>query len=160
MIEIKSFYGDWKEVTEEQAISFYNMFCSGSTAVTQTDKENVFNKDHIKGATIKTIYNNGKLEPKLETEEQKKERIFNHYKQYIISGDKPVKNTTRFNVIEYLCRCPEINPYEMAASILKDGWIINFDDSSITTEDNNIKRRKVEKLLKLQEVKHATIYQK
>lgn len=152
MIEIKAFYGDWKEVTEAQAISFYNTFCSGSTALTLTDKEKVFNKNHIKGATIKSIYDNGKLEPKLETEEEKKERIFNHYKQYIMSGDKPVKNTTRFNVIEYLCRCPEINPYEMAASILKDGWAIDFDDSSISTENNNIKRRKVEKLLKLQEV--------
>lgn len=152
MIEIKVFYGDWKEATGAQAISFYNTFCSGSTALTQTDKEKVFNKNHIKGATIKSIYNNGKLEPKLETEEQKKERMFNHYKQYIMSGDKPVKNTTRFNVIEYLCRCPEINPYEMAASILKDGWKINFDDSSITTEENNIKRRKVERLLKIQEV--------
>ena len=152
MIEIKAFYGDWKETTEAQAISFYNTFCSGSTALTQTDKEKIFNKNHIKGATIKTIYNDGKFEPKLETEKQKKERMFNHYKKYIMSGDKPVINTTRFNVIEYLCSCPEINPYEMAASILKDGWKINFDDSSITTEENNIKRRKVEKLLKLQEV--------
>ena len=152
MILIKAFYGDWKEVTEEQAIKFYNSFCAGSTALTQTEKEKDFNNNHIQGATIKSIYNNGKLEPRLETEEQKKERMFNHYKQYIMSGDKPVKNTTRFNVIEYLCNCPRIDPYVMAASILKDGWTINFDDTSISTEDNNKKRRKVEKLLKLQEV--------
>lgn len=152
MIEIKAFYGDWNEATEAQAISFYTVFCSGSTALTQTDKEKVFNKNHIKGATIKTIYNNGKLEPKLETEEQKRVRMFNGYKERIMSSDRPVKNTTRFNVIEHVCLCPKINPYEMAASILKDGWKINFDDSSISIEENDIKRRKVEKLLKLQEV--------
>lgn len=152
MIQIKLYYGDWKEATENQTIEFYNTFCNGSTALCQAEKEKKFNKDHIKGATIKTIYNNGKFEPKIETEEQKRERMFDHYKLYIMSGDKPFKNTTRFNVIEYLCRCPEINPYEMAASILKEGWTINFDDSSISIRENEIKRRKVEELLKLKEV--------
>jgi hypothetical protein len=152
MIQIKAHYGDWKEVTAEQAIDFYKTFCSGSTALSQEEKEKSFNKDHIDGATIKAIYNNGRFEPKLETEEQKNERMFLHYKQRIMSGDRPIKNTTRFNVIEYLCSFPKINPYEMAASILKEGWTINYDDSSICINENEIKRRRVEKLLKLQEV--------
>lgn len=148
MIEIKAFYGDWKEATEEQAIEFYNSFCTGSTVLTLTEKEKDFNNNHIQGATIKSIYNNGKLEPRLETEEQKRERIFKGYKNRLMANIGPIHNTTRFNVIEYLCSFPRINPYKMAANILKDGWTINFDDSSISVVENEQKKRKVEKLLK------------
>lgn len=155
MIQIKAYYGDWKEVTESQAIEFYNTFCNGSTALCQTEKEKSFNSNHIKGATIKMIYNNGRFEPKIETDEQKNIRMFEHYKQRIMSGDRPTKNTTRFNVIEYLCSFPKLNPYEMAASITKEGWTISYDDSSIGIRENEIKRRKVEKLLKLQEVQRC-----
>jgi hypothetical protein len=87
-----------------------------------------------------------------EQKEQKKKRIFNAYKQRITTNNGPRHNTTRFNVVEYLCRYPEINPYEMAANILKEGWTIEYDDSSISEKDNDAKRRKVEILLKLQEV--------
>lgn len=75
---------------------------------------------------------------KNETAEEKEIRIFNHYKKRL-SAD----NWTRFNVIEYLCRFPGIDPYKMAASLKKDGVEIRFDDTSISREDN---KRKVEKL--------------
>lgn len=144
MIEIKAFYGDWKEATEAQTISFYNTFCNGSAAIPEHRKQSEFNKNHIRGAKI--------INEKIEFPEQTKERVFNGYKDRLKSNEASIKNSTRFNVVEYLCHFPEINPYEMAASLVKDGFAILYDDSSISIEENNIKRRKVEKLLKVQEV--------
>jgi len=81
-----------------------------------------------------------------ETAEEKKERIFQAYKKRLI-GDSD-KNI-RFIVIEYLCSFPKINPFEMAASIAKDGITILYDDSSISKADNRAKESKVNKLLSL-----------
>ena len=78
-----------------------------------------------------------------ETAHEKEIRIFNHYKN-ILAKD----GWTRFNVIEYLCSCPKINPYQMAVTLKIDGIKIAFDDSSISIEDNKKKERKVEKLVK------------
>lgn len=50
------------------------------------------------------------------------------------------------NVIEYLCSFPSINPYKMAKSLKNSGYSVVFDDSSITKEENEKKRRKVEKI--------------
>ena len=60
---------------------------------------------------------------RIETEEQKKSRIFEHYKQYI---KKPVNKggCIRFIVIEYIV----------------------FDDSSISERENERKRKAVEKI--------------
>ena len=55
------------------------------------------------------------------------DRIFNHYKQEL----ENVVNSVRFNIIQYLCSFPEINPYEMAAAIITDGYTIAYDDTSI-----------------------------
>ena len=86
---------------------------------------------------------------RIETAEEKKERIFQHYKNRLI---KEVRNTSgneniRFNVIEYLCNFPKIDPYVMAASIKKDGITILYDDSSISKEENRRKEKQVNKLL-------------
>ena len=84
-----------------------------------------------------------------ETEEQKQERIFQHYKNRLInevrytSGNEKI----RFNVIEYLCSFPKINPFVMGASITNEGITILFDDSSISREENRRKERQVNKLL-------------
>lgn len=83
-----------------------------------------------------------------EKEEQKQERIFQHYKNRLIeevrnSGSEKI----RFNVIEYLCSFPKINPFVMAASITNEGITILFDDSSISREENRRKERQVKKLL-------------
>lgn len=84
-----------------------------------------------------------------ETEEQKQKRIFQHYKNRLT---KEVRNTSgnkniRFNVIEYLCSFPKINPFVMAASITNDGIMILYDDLSISREENRRKERQVKKLL-------------
>ena len=86
---------------------------------------------------------------RIETEEEKKERVFQHYKNRLI---KEVRNTSgneniRFNCIEYLCSFPKIDPYVMAASIANDGITILFDDSSISREENRRKEKQVNKLL-------------
>lgn len=82
-------------------------------------------------------------------EEQKKERMFNYYKNDL----KDTANRTRkaeilrFNAIEYVCSFPKINPFEMAASLVNDGFTILYDDSSITTAENRRKEKQVKKLL-------------
>ena len=55
---------------------------------------------------------------RIETEEQKKSRIFDHYKQYI---KKPVNKggCIRFIVIEYVVRITDIDPFKMAAELKK-----------------------------------------
>lgn len=82
---------------------------------------------------------------RIETEEQKKSRIFEHYKQYI---KKPVNKggCIRFIVIEYVVRLTDIDPLKMAAELKKDGYIIAFDDSSISESENERKRKAVEKI--------------
>lgn len=82
---------------------------------------------------------------RIETEEQKKSRIFEHYKQYI---KKPVNKggCIRFIVIEYIVRLTDIDPFKMAAELKKDGYIIAFDDSSISESENERKRKAVEKI--------------
>lgn len=50
------------------------------------------------------------------------------------------------NVIEYVCSFPKINPYKMAKALKTSGYNVVFDDSSISTEENEKKRRKVEKI--------------
>ena len=82
---------------------------------------------------------------RIETEEQKKSRIFEHYKQYI---KKPVNKggCIRFIVIEYVVRLTDIDPFKMAAELKKDGYIISFDDSSISERENERKRKAVEKI--------------
>lgn len=82
---------------------------------------------------------------RIEAEEQKKSRIFEHYKQYI---KKPVNKggCIRFIVIEYIVRLTDIDPFKMAAELKKDGYIIVFDDSSISERENERKRKAVEKI--------------
>lgn len=78
-----------------------------------------------------------------ETAQEKENRMFEHYKKRLGKDGK-----TRMNVIEYLCRFPKIDPIKMAASLVSDGYIVAFDDSSITKKENEQKRKAVEKLIK------------
>lgn len=78
---------------------------------------------------------------KNETAQEKKVRIFNAYKKRLSKDGK-----TRFNVVEYLCRFPKINPYKMAASLINDGITVLFDDTSISAAENKRKEKIVLKL--------------
>lgn len=81
-----------------------------------------------------------------ETKEQKENRMFNFYKKDL--GELSRKNNfLRFNVIEYVCRFPGIDPYKMAATLSAEGVKIVFDDSSISTAENKRKERKAKKLI-------------
>lgn len=78
-----------------------------------------------------------------ETPAEKERRIFASYKADLMKdGD-----FTRFNVIQYLCHFPGIDSYEMAASIMADGYKVYFDDSSISTQANKAHEAKVRRLL-------------
>lgn len=72
MLEIKSFFKDWKEVTKEQAEAFYKIFQSGCTTIEADDRQ-YFNDRHIRGGHVL-------LSGKIETTEEQRERIFNCYK--------------------------------------------------------------------------------
>lgn len=80
----------------------------------------------------------------VETLEEKKARIFNFYKKDLekLGG---MHGQIRFNVIEYVCYFPKINPFEMANALIKDAYNVVFDDSSISAAENERKRRKAEK---------------
>ena len=83
-----------------------------------------------------------------ETALGKEQRIFNVYKRDLEKlGMKNNKNI-RMNVIEYVCRCPRIDPYTMAVELAFNGFQILFDDSSISQVENYKKRKAFEKLLK------------
>lgn len=141
MLEIKAFFGEWKETTKEQAESFYKIFCDGATAIKWEDRQKYFNENHIRGGHVM-------LNGKVETTEEQKERIFNHCKNRLTTeADGRKSESVRFNVIEYLCNFPQIDPFMMAVSIIKDGITILFDDTSISKKDNQAKERKVNKLL-------------
>ncbi len=85
------------------------------------------------------------IKEKAETQKEKENRIFNHYKNRL---KKESSEKIRFICIEYLCSFPKIDPFVMAAAIVRDGYKILFDDSSISIKENKIKERKLEKLLK------------
>lgn len=142
MLEIKAFFGEWKEVTKEQAESFYKTFCEGSTAIKLQDKQEYFNKHHIRGGHIMA---NGKVE----TTEEQQERVFQSYKNRLTTEVRNASKNEdiRFNVIEYLCSFPKIDPFVMAASLIKDNIVILFDDTSISKKENQAKERRVNKLL-------------
>lgn len=70
-------------------------------------------------------------------EVNEKKRMFNSYKRDILRlANKRDDKAVRFNVVQYLCYWPKIDPVEMAAVIQNLGYQILFDDSSITARDN------------------------
>lgn len=75
--------------------------------------------------------------------------IFDHYKNRLSSEGQ---GKARFNVIQYLCSFPKINPYEMAAALIVDGCEIVYNDSSISKAGNEAHKRAVAKQLKAQGV--------
>lgn len=80
-----------------------------------------------------------------ETAEQKKIRIFNLYKKDLEKLGKE-HGQIRMICVEYVCSFPKINPFKMAKALKDSGYNIVYDDSSITREENEKKRREVEKI--------------
>ena len=79
---------------------------------------------------------------KNETAQEKEKRIFNVYKKDLEKlGEQ--HGQIRFLSIEYLCSFPKIDPYKMA-NALKMNYKIVFDDSTISTIENEKKRKKLE----------------
>lgn len=142
MLEIKAFFGDWKEATREQAEKFYKTWYEGSQNIAESSKHKYFNEHHIRGGHVL-------LNGTVETTEEQKERVFNHYKNDLqsIANRTRQAEILRFNVIEYVCNFPKINPFVMAASLAEDGFTILYDDSSISTTENRRKEKQVKRLL-------------
>lgn len=84
------------------------------------------------------------LDKKPETEEEKRQRMFNFYKQDLVKLHQQCKQL-RMNVIEYVCEAPKIDPVDMARTLVKEGYTILFDDSSISARENERKHREVYK---------------
>lgn len=77
-----------------------------------------------------------------ETAEQKEKRIFDFYKKDFKKLHDDNKQI-RFNVIQYTCSFPNVNPFKMAAVLMNEGYKIAFDDSSITESENKKLHKKV-----------------
>lgn len=82
----------------------------------------------------------------METKEQKERRLFDFYKNDLIKLASDEKKV-RFICIQYLCQYPKIDPYIMAASLIKSGMKIVYDNSAISLEENRKDERKVNRLL-------------
>lgn len=92
-----------------------------------------------------------------ETPEQKEKRMFESYKRDLIRlhNTPPVLDSLRFPCVEYVCRCPQIDPYKMAAALVSEGIKIIFDDSAISKAENKRKENKLLRLLKEKQYKKA-----
>lgn len=77
--------------------------------------------------------------------EDKQKRIFAFYKRDLIRISRTNPHGIRFNCIQYLCQFPKINPVEMAASLQNSGFVILYDDSSISEKENAAHRAAVNK---------------
>lgn len=82
----------------------------------------------------------------IETREQKEKRLFDLYKNDLIKLASD-KKKVRFICVQYLCQYPKIDPYIMAASLIKSGMEIVYDNSAISIEENKKAERKVNRLL-------------
>ena len=88
----------------------------------------------------------------IETKEQKEKRLFDIYKNDLIKLASDEKEV-RFICVQYLCQYPKIDPYIMAASLIKSGMKIVYDNSAISLEENRKAERKVNRLLSEKERK-------
>lgn len=142
MIEIKPFFGDWKEATKEQAEEFYRTYQDKSTAIKSYDKHSYFNDHHIRGGHVL-------LSGKIETTEEQTERVFDGYKKIMTEGrsEEHLNDPIRFICIEYLCFFPQIAPYKMAASLILSGYTVLYDDTSISGLENKKKEKRVNRLI-------------
>lgn len=140
MLEVKTFLGDWKSVTRKEAESFYALFIKHATAIKTSEQNAYFNTHHIRGG-------HAMLTGEVETNEEKEVRLFQSYKKDLVKLASK-HGRLRFNCIEHTCSFPNINPYEMGASLVKDGIEIVYDDSSISKLDNATKKNRVEKICK------------
>ena len=88
-----------------------------------------------------------------ETKKEKENRIFIFYRADLVKLAKEEKQL-RFNVVEYICSFPQIDPYKMSATLMiLDGMEIVYDDASISIKENEKKHKKV-----LEEVKKKCLY--
>lgn len=54
MIEIRSFFGEWKEVTEERAMKFIKTLKSGMLT---SNKNEIINNRYLRGITVEELEN-------------------------------------------------------------------------------------------------------
>lgn len=91
----------------------------------------------------------------VEAEKMQYQQNFEFYKKRLVKGCGE-HGRFRFNVIEYLCGFPGIDPVEMAVALKKDGFEIVFDDSSIPHKENVKKHYAVERRF-AEETKSETV---
>lgn len=72
----------------------------------------------------------------------KESRIFEFYKNDLKKLGRK-HGQIRMNVIEYTCSFPKIDPFKMAQDLVRDGFKVVFDDSSISQKENEQKKKKV-----------------
>ena len=80
---------------------------------------------------------------RIETPQEKENRIFNFYKKELEKLSRE-DGKIRMLCVEYVCSFPNINAYKMASVLLSAGYNIVYNDSSISERENDKKRKKVE----------------
>lgn len=82
-----------------------------------------------------------------------KQRVFDHYKDRLERLGDDNLSRVRFLVIEYQCSFAKIDPEEMAVALMRDGYRILFDDSSISREENRQKEERIARLYNKEETR-------
>lgn len=81
------------------------------------------------------------------------QRVFDHYKDRLERLGDDNLYRVRFLVIEYQCSFAKIDPEEMAVALMRDGYRILFDDSSISREENRQKEERIARLYNKEETR-------
>ena len=55
MIEVRAFYGEWKEATHEQAVRFIKLMIIGFSAIKNEEKLKRINEKHLRGVTAEEL---------------------------------------------------------------------------------------------------------
>ena len=80
-----------------------------------------------------------------------REAMFEACKRHIMADDAQpdkIKQWTRYNVVQYLCSFPKLDPDEMAAALIREGVDVRFDDGSISAADNAKHQRRVMRIVR------------
>ena len=97
------------------------------------------------GRYCRTLLEAEQYAESVDGEQRTAPRMFEYYKNRLISECVTGQQKIRFCCIQYLCQFPGIDPAEMAASLQNDGFTILFDDSSISAKENTANRAAVSK---------------
>ena len=109
---------------------------------TSLEDYNAWELEHFAADKAKGVILDFEVISNAEAERLMNQKLFEFYKNRLVT-ECGGHGAFRFNAIEYMCRFPEIDPVEMAVALRKEGYVVVFDDSSISHGENVRKRKMV-----------------